>query len=63
MTEIPDEELSAEAAEQLAEEPDPEEFEADETEAAISEETGTVYDTTGEPEATPHDLETDVDET
>lgn len=61
MTEIPDEELSAEAAEQLGEEADPEEFETDEA-AAVSEETGTVYDPTGEPELTPHDLEPDAEE-
>jgi hypothetical protein len=36
----------------------PEEYEPDEPGAA-SEDTGTVYDPRGEPEATPHDLEDD----
>ena len=62
MTTGPDEE---ELAEEQApnEEPDPEEYEADERETAVSDETGTVYDVVGEPETTPHDLEiTDTDE-
>ena len=38
------------------ERPDEEEYEASEREE-VSEETGTVYDGRGEPEATPHDVE------
>ena len=61
MTTGPDEEELAE--EQVpAEEPDPEEYEADERETAFSDETGTVYDVGGEPETTPHDLETTADD-
>ena len=61
MTTGPDEEELAE--EQAAtEEPDPEEYEADERETAVSDETGTVYDVEGEPETTPHDLEITADD-
>jgi hypothetical protein len=41
-----------------ADDTSPEEYEPDEPGAA-SEDTGTVYDGHGEPEATPHDLEDD----
>ena len=60
MTTGPDEEELAEE-QATTEAPDPEEYEADERETAVSDETGTVYDVVGEPEATPHDLETDDD--
>lgn len=46
---------------QPEEQPDPEEFEGTEPGAA-SDDTGTHYDELGEPEATPHDLESDDDE-
>ena len=64
MTTGPDEE---ELAEEQAptEAADPEEYEADERETAVSDETGTVYDVEGEPETTPLDLDTtdpDTDE-
>ncbi|WP_296601847.1 hypothetical protein [Nocardioides sp.] len=42
------------------ESPDEEEYEATEREA-VSEDTGTVYDPLGEPDATPHDLEGDAE--
>jgi len=35
----------------------PEEYEADERETAVSDETGTVYDVVGEAETTPNDEE------
>ncbi len=57
MNEVPEEELAAQATEELPAAPDPEEYESDERETAVSEETGTVYDVEGEPETTPHDLE------
>lgn len=57
MNEVPEEELAAQATEELQDEPDPEEYEADERETAVSDETGTVYDVEGEPETTPHDIE------
>ena len=60
MTTGPDEEELAEEQAPL-DGPDPEEYEADEREPAVSADTGTVYDVGGEPEATPHDLETDDD--
>ena len=55
-SEIPEEELAEQA---LHSEPgqDPEEYEADERETAVSNETGTVYDVVGQPENTPHDVE------
>ena len=60
--EVPEEELAAQAVEELEDEPDPEEYEADERETAVSDETGTVYDVEGEPETTPHDLEITADD-
>jgi hypothetical protein len=51
----PEEELAETLA--PADEPDPEEYEADERTRAVSASTGTVYDELGEPEATPHDVE------
>ncbi|GAA2146739.1 hypothetical protein GCM10009844_23250 [Nocardioides koreensis] len=57
MNEVPEEELAAQATEELQDAPDPEEYEAEERETAVSDETGTVYDVEGEPETTPHDLE------
>ena len=57
MNEVPEEELAAQATEELRDRPDPEEYEADERETAVSDETGTVYDVEGEPETTPHDIE------
>ena len=59
MTEVPEENR---AEETLADGPgpsgvpDPEEYEAEEN-VAVSPETGTVYDGTGEPDHTPHDDE------
>jgi hypothetical protein len=41
--------------------PDQEEYEANEREA-VSDETGTVYDGQGQPEATPQDLEADTED-
>jgi len=61
MTTGPDEEERAEEQAPI-EEPDPEEYEADERETAVSDETGTVYDVEGEPETTPHDLEITADD-
>lgn len=42
------------------ESPDEEEYEASEREA-VSEDTGTVYESHGEPALTPHDLEDDAE--
>ena len=55
-SEVPEEELAEQA---VHGEPaqDPEEYEADERETAVSDETGTVYDVAGETETTPHDEE------
>ncbi len=53
MTEVPPEEL---APDEPDEEPDPEEYEAEEN-VAVSPDTGTVYEGTGEPDHTPHDDE------
>jgi hypothetical protein len=58
--EIPEEELTEQATEGLGA-PEPEEYQAQEREEAVSDETGTVYDVVGEPETTPHDLEIDDD--
>ncbi len=49
--ELPDEELPESDAR-----PDPEEYEPAEDTRAVSTATGTVYDETGEPAATPHDV-------
>ena len=48
---LPDEQLPVDQ-----EQPDPEEYEPDETTRGVSAATGTVYDETGEPEATPYDI-------
>ncbi|NYD43293.1 hypothetical protein [Nocardioides panaciterrulae] len=53
-SEVPEEELAEQA---VHDEPDPEEYEAEERETAVSDETGTVYDVEGETETTPHDEE------
>ncbi len=53
-SEVPEEELAEQA---VHDEPDAEEYEAEERETAVSDETGTVYDVEGEPETTPHDVE------
>jgi hypothetical protein len=58
--EVPEEEL-AEQATEVRDAPEPEEYEAHEREVAVSDETGTVYDVAGEPEATPHDAADDDD--
>jgi hypothetical protein len=57
MTDATPEEELAEALVPADEEPDPEEYEADERTRAVSDSTGTVYDELGEPEKTPHDVE------
>jgi hypothetical protein len=54
MTEVPEEEL---APDEPSEEPDPEEYESEGDRAAVSGETGTVYEGEGEPAVTPHDAE------
>jgi hypothetical protein len=41
--------------------PDEEEYEASEREE-VSDDTGTVYDRAGQPEATPHDFEPEADD-
>jgi hypothetical protein len=54
-SEVPEEELAERAVHEERE--SPEEYEADERETAVSDETGTVYDVVGETETTPHDEE------
>ncbi|MCW2767087.1 MAG: hypothetical protein JWO11_3046 [Nocardioides sp.] len=59
--EVPLDDLAEDLAEDQADHPaDPEEYEADEA-VVVSPDTGTVYDETGEPALTPHDV-TPVDE-
>lgn len=66
MTDVPPEEPEEyepdEATPEESEVADPEEYEPDEPQAAVSEETGTVYDRTGEPEVTPEDTQPVQDE-
>ena len=54
-SEVPEEELAERAVHE--EQKSPEEYEADEREVAVSDETGTVYDVQGETETTPNDEE------
>ena len=55
MTDLnPEEYEPDELTSEVSEEGDPEEYEPEESEA-VSPETGTVYDRTGEPETTPED--------
>jgi len=54
-SEVPEEELAERVVHD--ESADPEEYEADERETAVSDETGTVYDVVGETETTPNDEE------
>jgi hypothetical protein len=58
MTEVPPEDL-AEATPEQPDGQDPEEYEPDESTAAVSPDTGTVYEGEGEPASTPHDVETE----
>ena len=59
MTDLPPEDLVDELDSEGPDIPDPEEYEPDERTRAVSPETGTVYDETGEPENTPQDVTTD----
>lgn len=65
-SEVPEEVLAEELAEEFVGEPPagdatPEEYMSND-QSAVSEDTGTVYDERGEAEATPHDLEPEEDE-
>lgn len=55
MSEVPPEDLVDELEPVGPDVPDPEEYEPDEQARAVSPDTGTVYDETGEPEITPQD--------
>ena len=54
-SEVPEDELAERVVHE--EQDSPEEYEADEREVAVSDETGTVYDVEGETETTPNDEE------
>ncbi|MGZ4456752.1 MAG: hypothetical protein ACXVWU_07585 [Nocardioides sp.] len=62
--EIPENDLDVDelVGEAPAGDASPEDYMSNDQSRGVSEDTGTIYDAVGEPEATPHDLEPEDDE-